>query len=66
MAKQRLEIYHQFTLLHMFGLSLEVAEFLEFFKTQGIPRFWEQSSCAILGGGETTWKLWLGVSTLFS
>jgi len=39
MAKQRLEIYHQFTLLHMFGLSLEVAEFLEFFKTQGIPRF---------------------------
>lgn len=38
MAKQWLEIYHQFTLLCMFVFPLEVAEFLEFFKTQGIPQ----------------------------
>lgn len=65
MAKQWLEIYHQFTLLHMFVFPLEVAEFLDFCKTQGISQIWEQSSWAVLGGGEKTWKLWLSVSTLF-
>lgn len=54
MKKQWLEIYYQFALLRMFVFPFEGAEFLEFFKIQGIPQIWKQSSWAVLGGGEKT------------
>lgn len=38
MKKQWLEIYYQFALLRMFVFPFEGAEFLEFFKIQGIPQ----------------------------